>query len=190
MTIKLSRIKTLKTTIEVASVVYFIVGAFVFLGGLLMLFWSVDPKSNIKAGSYMLGSFLVIGTSLMGFIGAYTENFCMLMAYGVIQVTIFATRTISTMVVIKITAYPYETPIPPIMSGLPGTSSVGAEVIYALLEISLATCAFYLTWGISKQGGTTSAQWNPQYYYNYEYSNNYGSNNNYSDKSVYNPSMI
>lgn len=124
---------------------------------------AVVPATSIKAGSYMIASFVAIGTALMGFIGAYTENFCMLMAYGIIMVVTFAMRTISTMVLLKITANPYDTQIPPIIQGLPGTSSVGAELIYAIIEILLAVCAFYLAWAINKREVLNYID--PQFYY-------------------------
>jgi hypothetical protein len=50
MAIKVFWLKTVKTIIEVVSIIYFIVGAFVFLGSLMLLLWAVVPSTSIKAG--------------------------------------------------------------------------------------------------------------------------------------------
>ena len=169
MSIKIVWVKTVKAIIELISIIYFIVGAFVFLGSLLLLLWAVVPTTSIKAGSYMIASFVAIGTSLIGFIGAYTENFCMSMAFGVLMIVTFAMRTISALVLLKITGIPYETEIPAVLQGLPGTSVVYIELIYSITEVCLSMCAFYLSWAIHKR--ETLNQLNTQYYYtapNYE----------------------
>lgn len=163
MSIKVVWVKTVKSIIEFVSIIYFIVGAFVFLGSLLLLLWAVVPSTSLKAGSYMIASFVAIGTALIGFVGAYTENFCMTMAYGVLMIVTFAMRTISALVLLKITGIPYETEIPAILHGLPGTSVVYIELIYALTEMTVSMCAFYLCWAISKR--ESLIQFSPQYYY-------------------------
>jgi len=163
MAIKVFWVKTVKTIIEIVSIVYFVVGAFVFLGSLMLLLWAVIPSTSIKAGSYMIASFVAIGTALIGFIGAYTENFCLVMAYGILMVVTFAMRTISALVLLKIRAIPYETEIPAIMHGLPGTSLVYMELIYAIIEILLAISAFYMCWSINKRQNLQYLD--PQYYY-------------------------
>jgi len=111
----------------------------------------------------MIASFVAIGTALIGFIGAYTENFCMIMAYGILMVVTFVMRTISALVLLKITAIPYETEIPAIMHGFPGTSWVYFELLYAIIEILLAICAFYMGWTINKR--ETMNYLDPQYHY-------------------------
>lgn len=50
----------------------------------------------------MIAAFVAIGTATMGFIGAYKHNFCMIFAYSSIQTVSFAVRTITTMVMVKI----------------------------------------------------------------------------------------
>ena len=163
MSIKVVWVKTVKTIIEFVSIIYFIVGAFVFLGSLLLLLWAVMPSTSLKAGSCMIAAFVAIGTALIGFIGAYTENFCMTMAYGVLMVVTFAMRTISALVLLKITGIPYETQIPAILHGLPGTSAIYIELMHAIIEITLSMCAFYLCWAINKKEALV--QFSPQYYY-------------------------
>ena len=170
MSIKVAWVKAAKTFIEFVSIIYFIVGAFVFLANLLLLLWAVVPNTSLKAGSYMVASFVAIGTALIGFVGAYTENFCMTMAYGVLMTVMFAMRTISALVLLKITGIPYETEIPAIMHGFPGTSVIYIELTLAIIEILLSMSAFYLCWAINKK--ETLIHLNPQYYYN---SNNYDS---------------
>lgn len=159
MTIKLSWYKATKTIVEAASVIYFIIGTFVFLVGLLKLFWAQSASTSVNAGSYMVGAFVAIGTALMGFLGAYTENFCMVMAYACIQLVSFAVRTIITMVMVKISFTKalkdekdaLDEQIPYMISGLPGTSSVAIELLYSVIEISLALCGVYLAWALNRR---------------------------------------
>ncbi len=65
--------------------------------------------------------------------------------------------------IVKITAIPYETEIPAIMHGFPGTSWVYFELVYAIIEILLAICAFYMGWTINKR--ETMNYLDPQYHY-------------------------
>ena len=163
MSMKMPWLKTTKSILKIATIIYFIIGAFVFLGGLIFLFWTVRPSSSIKAGSYLIASFITIGTSVLGFVGACTDNFCMLMAYGIILVVTFAVRTISTLVLLIIAVNQYEAQLPAFMHGLPGASSPVMELMYASTEIILAFCAFYVSWAITKK--QTVNYPNPRQYY-------------------------
>lgn len=169
MPIKLSWYKATRTILEAASVIYFIIGAFVFLAGLLRLLWAQTAITSIQAGSYMIAAFIAIATAVMGFIGAYRENFCMIMAYSSIQIVSFAVRTIITMVMVKLTfTKDFQNDkgiedIPYMISGLPGTSSVPVELLYAVIEVSLATSGFYLAWAVNKKDHLYYMD--PQFYY-------------------------
>ena len=123
----------------------------------------------------MVAAFVAIGTATMGFLGAFRHQFCMIMAYGSIQLVSFAVRTITTMVMVKITftkdfhatigspgpkdvtkaddqdSVTTWEDIPYMMSGLPGSSAVPVELLFSVIEISLAMCAFYLAWAVQKR---------------------------------------
>lgn len=173
--ISLSWIKPLKRLIEAATVLQFVIAGSVFMVSLILMLWAIIPNLSIKAASYMFYSFLLCGTSLMGFIGCYLENFCLLMGYGSVTLVNFAFRITLVLVLLKLKSNSFlaanhldETittvapsslansaqqalSLPPIMSGLPGTSSVGIELAYSCIDIVLVFSAFCLAGAIEKR---------------------------------------
>lgn len=137
--------------LEIFVILQFITGAFIFFGGIFLLLWAVVPSTSLKAGSYMLLAFYVIGRALLGLVGYYTDNFCLLFSYGVLLVATFVVRTILTLVRLKITSgVDKDMYIPPLLQACPGALSVSIELICSLLECSQAFCSFYLCWIIVK----------------------------------------
>ncbi|KAI2800133.1 hypothetical protein BLOT_014042 [Blomia tropicalis] len=90
--------------LELFIILQFVTGAFIFFLGIFLLLWSVAPATSLKAGSYMLLAFYVIGRALLGLVGFHIDNFCLLFSYGVLLVATFVIRTIFTLVRLKIMA--------------------------------------------------------------------------------------
>ncbi|KAJ6225549.1 hypothetical protein RDWZM_004094 [Blomia tropicalis] len=144
--------------LELFIILQFVTGAFIFFLGIFLLLWSVAPATSLKAGSYMLLAFYVIGRALLGLVGFHIDNFCLLFSYGVLLVATFVIRTIFTLVRLKIMAgADPELIIPSILQACPGALSIPIELICSILECSQAFCSFYLCWIITK---TTSIEKN------------------------------
>lgn len=137
--------------LEMFIILQFITGAFVFFCGIFFLLWSVVPAASLKAGSYMLLAFFIIGRALLGLVGYYSDNFCLLFSYGSLLLATFVVRTILILVRLKITTSPDDQlHIPPLLMAAPGALETPIEILCSLLECSQAVCAFYLCWIVSK----------------------------------------
>lgn len=136
--------------LEVFVILQFVAGASIFFCGIFFLLWSVAPAASLEAGSYMLLAFFVIGRALLGLVGYYTNNFCLLFSYGVLLLVTFVIRTIMILVRLKINTGPEDLIIPPLLKAVPGAFSAPIELICSLLECSQAFCSFYLCWIVTK----------------------------------------
>lgn len=137
--------------LEIFIILQFVAGSFIFFAGIFLLLWAVIPGTALKAGSYMLLAFYVIGRAILGLVGCYTDNFCLLFSYGTLLVATFVVRTILTLVRLKITnGDDDQLLIPPLLQASPGALSAPIELICSVLEFSQAFCSFYMCYIISK----------------------------------------
>ncbi|KAH7646723.1 hypothetical protein HUG17_2261 [Dermatophagoides farinae] len=133
--------------LEVFLIIQFGIGICLFFTGIFFLVWAVASTASLQAGSYMLLAFFIISRALLGIIGYYTENFCLLFSYGVLLLATFVLRTIIIMVRLKIMVSPdQQLPIPPLLQAAPGTKSTYIELILAIIECLQVFGCFYLCW--------------------------------------------
>ncbi|XP_027197967.2 uncharacterized protein LOC113792253 [Dermatophagoides pteronyssinus] len=133
--------------LEIFLIIQFSLGICLFFTGIFFLVWAVASTATLQAGSYMLLAFFIIGRALLGIIGYYTENFCLLFSYGVILLATFVFRTIIMMIRLKIMVSPdHQLPIPPLLQAAPGAMSTYIELILAIFECLQVFVTFYLCW--------------------------------------------
>lgn len=137
------------------------VGAFVFLTGLLQLALAQTVVISVRAGILMISSFVMISTSVIGFYGSYDENFCLIITYGIFQLTFFFLRLVTAMVKIRIKFMKKNVPtddematieflmITDIISGLPGSTFISLQLIYAIFELILGSFSLYIFFTIN-----------------------------------------
>lgn len=138
--------------LELFLIFQFGAGIFLFFAGIFFLVWAVAPTASLQAGSYMLIAFFIIGRALLGIIGYYTKNFCLIFSYGVILLVTFVLRTIMIMVRLKITVSPdHRLNIPPLLQAAPGAMATYIEMICAVFEFLQTLGTFSFCWIMNKQ---------------------------------------
>lgn len=138
--------------LELFLIFQFGAGILLFFAGIFFLVWAVAPTASLQAGSYMLIAFFIIGRALLGIIGYYTKNFCLLFSYGVILLVTFVLRTIMIMVRLKITVSPdHRLNIPPLLQAAPGAMATYIEMICAVFEFLQTLGTFAFCWIMNKQ---------------------------------------
>ena len=149
--------------VKISCIIYFMIGFFVFLTGLLQLALAQTVAISVRAGILMMSSFVMMTSNVFGFYGSYDENFCLIVTYGVTKLALFFLRLVTTMVKVRIMYLKKGAPktdeefnqIPFLMltdmvSGLPGAQMIPLQVIYAIFECILCFCCFHIFMTINR----------------------------------------
>lgn len=148
-----------RNLIRFATLTYLGIGFFIVLVGVIKLLWATTAITSIDAGCIMIASFVLLSTSTMGYLGALQENFCLIMSYGCLELTLFILRFVSACVRLKInftkdSGHVFRDKsffvIQDMISSLPGSDYVALEFLYAFFEVSLATSALVVSVEINR----------------------------------------